>query len=31
MTVLQASGLYESEYTYEQLVDMRFVEALSAE
>ena len=31
MTVLQASGLYESDYTYEELVDMRFVEALSVE
>ena len=31
MTVLQSSGLYESDYTYEELVDMRFVEALSVE
>ena len=31
MTVLQSSGLYEGDYTYEQLVDMRFVDALSAE
>lgn len=29
MTVLQSSGLYESDYTYADLVDMRFVEALS--
>ena len=31
MTVLQASGLYESDYTYEELVDMRFVEQIAAE
>ena len=31
MTVLQSSGLYEGDYTYDQLVDMRFVNALSAE
>lgn len=31
MTVLQSSGLYESDYTYEELVDMRFVEQNTAE
>ena len=30
MTVLSASGLYEGEWAYDQLVDMRFVEELSA-
>ena len=30
MTVLAASGLYEGEWAYDQLVDMRFVEELSA-
>lgn len=29
MTVLKSSGLYESDYTYEQLVDMQFLEAES--
>ena len=31
MTVLSASGLYEGEWAYDQLVDMRFVEELSAQ
>ena len=31
MTVLAASGLYEGEWAYDQLVDMRFVEELSAQ
>ena len=31
MTVLAASGLYEDEWAYDQLVDMRFVEELSAQ
>ena len=31
MTVLYASGLYEGEWAYDQLVDMRFVEELSAQ
>ena len=31
MTVLQSSGLYESDYTYEELVDMRFVKQATAE
>lgn len=31
MTVLQASGLFESDYTYEDAVDMRFVKQASAE
>ena len=31
MTVLISSGLYESEYTWESLVDMRFVEQAKAE
>ena len=30
MTVLAASGLYEGEWAYDQLVNMRFVEELSA-
>ena len=30
MTVLSASGLYKGEWAYDQLVDMRFVEELSA-
>jgi len=28
--VLMASGLYESDYTYDDLVDMRFVKAEQA-
>ena len=31
MTVLAASGLYEGEWAYDQLVDMRFVEEISAQ
>ena len=31
MEVLAASGLYEGEWAYDQLVDMRFVEELSAQ
>ena len=31
MTVLAASGLYEDEWAYDQLVDMRFVEELSVQ
>lgn len=31
MTVLAASGLYEGEWAYDQLVDMRFVEELSVQ
>ena len=31
MTVLSASGLYKGEWAYDQLVDMRFVEELSAQ
>lgn len=31
MTVLAASGLYEDEWAYDQLVDMRFVEEISAQ
>lgn len=31
MTVLTSSGLFDGEYTYEGLVDMRFVEQIAAE
>ena len=31
MTVLAASGLYEGEWAYDQLVDIRFVEEISAQ